>query len=115
MKRFVVLAFALIAAACATPAPEEASVELAIVGARVYPAPGVAPLADATVIVRDGVITQVGPASAVHASGSAQVIDGRGLTVVAGLWNSHSICSRRRCRGRRSRMPRRLARSWRRC
>ena len=40
-------------------------------------------------IVRHGVIAEVGPASAVRASASAQVIDGRGLTVVAGLWNSH--------------------------
>lgn len=89
MKRFVLAAFALIAAACATPTPEEAVSELAIVGARVYPAPGVSPLANATVIVRDGVIAEVGPASAVRAGASAQVIDGRGLTVVAGLWNSH--------------------------
>lgn len=89
MKRFVLAAFALIAAACATPTPEEAVSELAIVGARVYLAPGVSPLANATVIVRDGVIAEVGPASAVRAGASAQVIDGRGLTVVAGLWNSH--------------------------
>lgn len=89
MKRFVLALVGLVAAACATPAPEQAVSELAIVGARVYPAPGVAPLVDATVIVRDGVIAEVGPASAVRAGASAQVIDGHGLTVVAGLWNSH--------------------------
>lgn len=89
MKRYVLVAFALIAAACATPAQVGAGVELAIVGARVYPGPGFAPLADTTVIVRDGVISEVGPTGAVQANASAQVIDGRGLTVVAGLWNSH--------------------------
>lgn len=89
MKRFVLAAFALMVAACATPAPERAVAELAIVGAKVYPAPGVAPISDATVIVCDGVIAEVGSPSAVRASASARVIDGRGLTVVAGLWNSH--------------------------
>ncbi len=95
MKRILAATCLLIAAACASSAPEqtpaasERAGELAIVGARVYPAPGAAPIADATIVVRDGKIAAVGPASAVHASASAQVIDGHGLVVVAGLWNSH--------------------------
>lgn len=91
MKHLALTLCALLAAACATPAPDEApaGAELAIVGARVYPAPDVAPITDATVIVRNGKIMQVGPSTSIHASPSAQVIDGHGLTVVAGLWNSH--------------------------
>lgn len=88
MKRIFVLAFGLLAA-CVAPEAPQAARELAIVGARVYPAPGAAALVDATVIVRDGKIAAVGPAVSVRAGASAQVIDGRGLVVVAGLWNSH--------------------------
>lgn len=89
--RYLAIAIGLFLAACTVTAPEEAPArsELAIVGARVYPAPGVAPIADATVVVRDGVISKVGASSAIHAGPSAKVIDGHGLVVVAGLWNSH--------------------------
>jgi len=91
MKRLILVACALLAAACTATMPDEtpAGQELAIVGARVYTAPGVAPLPDATVIVRDGVIASVGPAASVHAAPTAQVIDGKGLVVLAGFWNSH--------------------------
>lgn len=89
MKR-IALAFSTLLAACATPAPEApARSELAITNARVYTAPGAAPLANATILIRDGVIAEVGPASSIHASPAAQIIDGANLTVVAGLWNSH--------------------------
>ena len=90
MKHLILATCMLLAAACAG-APEVAPTapELAIVGARVHPAPGVAPIAEATIILRNGVIADVGPASSVRAAPSARIIDGRGLTVVAGLWNSH--------------------------
>jgi imidazolonepropionase-like amidohydrolase len=68
---------------------QAAADELAIVGAKVYPAPGVAPIADATLVMRDGKIRAVGPSAKVHAGKDAQVIDGHGLVVTAGLWNSH--------------------------
>lgn len=91
MKRLILLACMLLAAACSATVRDEAPAaqELAIVGARVYPAPGVAPLADATVIVRNGVIAEVGPAASVKAGPAAQVIDGKGRVVLAGFWNSH--------------------------
>ena len=66
-----------------------AAADLAIVNARVYPSPDGQPIADATVIMRDGKIIAVGASSKVHADKSAQVIDGKGMVVVAGLWNSH--------------------------
>lgn len=63
--------------------------ELAIVGAKVYQTPDSPPLANATVLTRDGVIVAVGPAGQIDVSPDAQVIEGKGRVVVAGLWNSH--------------------------
>jgi hypothetical protein len=44
---------------------------------------------DQTVIVDNGIITKVGPAASVRVPASAQVIDGKGETLVPGLWDSH--------------------------
>ncbi len=55
--------------------------------ARVYTAPGMPPLDDATVLVRDGVIAAVGPQVAVPA-GAAE-IPCNGCVVTAGFWNAH--------------------------
>jgi imidazolonepropionase-like amidohydrolase len=62
---------------------------LAIVGAKVYPAPDAPAILDATVVVRGGVIAAVGPSAQVVPGPSYRVIPGDGLVVVAGLWNSH--------------------------
>lgn len=62
---------------------------LAIVGARIYPAPDAAPIDDGIVIVRDGKIAEVGSRSAVAVPKTARVIDGRGAVLTAGFWNSH--------------------------
>ncbi len=83
----------LLAAAVAAFAslPEEAlATDLAIVGARVLPAPDAEPLENATVLVRDGRILAVGPADEVKVPEGADVIDGRGRTLAAGFWNSHT-------------------------
>ena len=63
--------------------------DLAIVGATVYPSPDAAPIANATVLTRDGRIERVGPARETPVPAGATVIDGTGGTVVAGFWNSH--------------------------
>ncbi|BDU16744.1 amidohydrolase family protein [Lysobacter auxotrophicus] len=63
--------------------------DLAIVGARVFPAPDAAPIDDATVLIRDGRITAVGPRKRVDVPRGTQVVDGRGTSVTAGFWNSH--------------------------
>lgn len=62
---------------------------LTIVGAKVYPSPDAPAMENATVVVRDGVIRDVGPAEKVKPGSSDRVISGEGLVVVAGLWNSH--------------------------
>lgn len=79
----------VMAAAAMGAAPSAQAEELAIVGAKIYPAPNAAPILNATLVLRDGKIAEVGPSAKVHPAKSAQVIDGRGLVVTAGLWNSH--------------------------
>jgi imidazolonepropionase-like amidohydrolase len=46
-------------------------------------------LNDQTVVVEKNKIVSVGPASSVKAPAGAQVIDGRGKTLLPGLWDSH--------------------------
>ena len=48
---------------------------------------------DQTVVVDKGNIAQVGPAASVKVPGGAQVIDGKGKTLVPGLWDSHQHVS----------------------
>ena len=63
--------------------------DLAIVDARVYPAPDAAPIEHGTVLVRDGRIALVGPSTTIPVPAGATVIDGKGRFVTAGFWNSH--------------------------
>ncbi len=44
---------------------------------------------DQTVVVDNGLIVQVGPASSTPAPAGAQIFDGAGKTLVPGLWDSH--------------------------
>jgi imidazolonepropionase-like amidohydrolase len=46
-------------------------------------------LADRAVLARDGKIAAIGPAGTVKAPAGARVIDGRGKTLVPGIWDSH--------------------------
>jgi imidazolonepropionase-like amidohydrolase len=82
MKR-IILTLAVAAVAIAAPrAQAPASYVYAITGARVVPVSG-AVIETGTVVVRDGLIAQVGPGATAPAG--AQVIDGKGLTVYPGL------------------------------
>lgn len=63
--------------------------DLAVVGARVYPAPEVSPIEDATVLIRDGRIVTVGARSSVDVPPGIRIVDGRGKSVTAGFWNGH--------------------------
>jgi imidazolonepropionase-like amidohydrolase len=63
--------------------------DLAIVGARIYPAPGAAVIDDGTVLVRDGRIVAVGPRDRVAVRPGTPTVDGHGAVVTAGFWNSH--------------------------
>lgn len=61
--------------------------DLVLVHARVYASPGASPLDDATIVLRDGRIASVSRAGGVP--DGAEVLDCSGMSVTAGLWNSH--------------------------
>ena len=63
--------------------------DLALVHARIYPSPDGAPIADGTLLIRDGRIAAVGESSAVGIPKGAQCIDVGAAVVAAGFWNSH--------------------------
>jgi imidazolonepropionase-like amidohydrolase len=63
--------------------------DVAIVGARVVPAPDAPVIGSATVVVRDGRIVAVGASDRIEVPESMRTVDGRGGTLVAGFWNSH--------------------------
>jgi imidazolonepropionase-like amidohydrolase len=57
---------------------------------QVFDADGKQFLADHTVVVDKGLITAVGPSSKVKVPAGAQVIDGKGKTLLPGLWDCHA-------------------------
>jgi imidazolonepropionase-like amidohydrolase len=79
----------VLAAILAAPAGAAPKGDLAIVHARLYPAPDARPIADGTVVVRNGKIVAVGPGGAVRAPRGVQTLDAGGATLVAGFWNAH--------------------------
>lgn len=80
-----VLCVALLAMA-ALPASAD---QLAIVGARIYPAPDAPAIERGTVLIRDGLITAVGTTTEVAVPRDAKLIDARGTVLTAGFWNNH--------------------------
>jgi imidazolonepropionase-like amidohydrolase len=65
--------------------------DLTLVHARVYASPGAPAIDDATIVIHDDRITAVRAASrpAVRVASGSAVIDCTGMSVTAGLWNSH--------------------------
>src|SRR5262245_25143829 len=90
MRLYVRAALVVLALATAGPALAK---ELALVGGRIHPAPGVPALEDGVVLVRDGRIAAIGPRDAVALPPDAHRLDCRGHTVTAGFWNSHAHLS----------------------
>jgi len=62
---------------------------LALIGGLIYTTPNEAPIRDGAILVRDGKIAAVGKRTSLRVPGGTEVIDCRGLTITAGLWNSH--------------------------
>ena len=62
---------------------------LALLGARIYPAPGAPPIDDGTVVACDGSISAVGERGSVDVPGTAERLDATGLSITYGFWNSH--------------------------
>jgi imidazolonepropionase-like amidohydrolase len=61
----------------------------ALTHARIYPAPDAAPIADGTILIRDGRIAAVAATGAARVPRDAVRIDLHGGIVTAGFWNSH--------------------------
>ena len=70
--------------------PGSHSKTLAIVGATLIDGTGAAPVADAAVVIHDGRIVAVGPHAQVKIPRHATVIDGKGKTILPGLWDMHA-------------------------
>ena len=62
---------------------------VAFTGVRLFDADAIRFLTDQTVVVDKGVIAAVGARESVTVPPGAQVIDGRGKTLLPGLWDSH--------------------------
>lgn len=62
---------------------------LALVGAKIYPSPNAPPITNGVVLIRNGRIVAVGKKHRVRIPNHTALIDCRGLTLVAGFWNSH--------------------------
>jgi imidazolonepropionase-like amidohydrolase len=62
---------------------------VAFTGVRLFDADKLQFLSDQTVVVDHGTITAVGPRDSTKVPANAQVIDGRGKTLVPGLWDCH--------------------------
>jgi imidazolonepropionase-like amidohydrolase len=77
------------AASGASPAASGASPALALVGARIYPAPDAAPILDGTIVVAGGKILSVGPRAGAAIPAGAKTLDCTGLAIAAGFQNSH--------------------------
>ena len=67
--------------------------EFAIVGARVIDGRGGVSLEDATILVRDGRIADVGPSAEIDVPAGVERIDAAGTTIVPGLWDMHAHAS----------------------
>src|SRR5262249_23460843 len=67
----------------------QSSTVKAFTGARVIDGTDRAPIADATIVVRDGKITDVGPAARITVPAGAERVALGGKTVIPGLVNAH--------------------------
>ena len=83
----VLAGFGLVAGAAAQG--QKPAADVAIVGAKIYPAPDAVPIDDGVVIIRGGRIAEVGPRSKIRVPQTARPIEARGAILTAGFWNSH--------------------------
>ncbi len=72
----------------------------ALRGVRVVDGTGVAPLDDQTIVVTDGLITEVGPSAEVRVPAGARILDLAGHTVIPGIIGMHDHTDYAGARGR---------------
>ncbi len=75
--------------ALAHEVPAEHTGSFAIAGATLVDGTGAAPVENATVIVRNGKITAVGPRPAVQIPRGTKIVEANGHTLLPGLWEMH--------------------------
>ena len=85
----VLLACCSVVGCMTQPDAQKAGEALAFVSVTVVPMDSERVMADQTVIVRDGRIDEIGPASQAHVPENAVVIDGRGRYLMPGLADMH--------------------------
>jgi len=64
-----------------------------LTGARIIQGTGQEPIASGTIVVKDGRIAAVGPRATTQWPAGVKVIDVKGKSVIAGLWDSHAHAS----------------------
>lgn len=97
MVRITITAFVLLGYICGCfPSSAQAQVSsqngdrnLALVGAKIYTSPTDKPILSGIVLVKDGKIVAVGDKNKVKIPKNIRTVDCKGLTLVAGFWNSH--------------------------
>ena len=90
MKRLAALCLACLAPlVCPAQSKRFDSKPLAITGVTVIDTTGAPSKPDQTVVVEGNRISQVGDEKKVHAPKGAQVVNGRGMYVIPGLWDMH--------------------------
>lgn len=89
MKKMLVLSIVLTLLAVAVQASTPAANTTVFVGVNVVPMDRERVLTDQTVVVRDGVIVEIGDARKVRVPQGAQRIDGRGKFLIPGLTDMH--------------------------
>jgi imidazolonepropionase-like amidohydrolase len=62
---------------------------IAFVNVRIFDADALRFIDGQTVVVRNGRIAAVGPAASIQAPQSARIFDGKGMTLVPGMWDCH--------------------------
>jgi imidazolonepropionase-like amidohydrolase len=84
----MLLAIALCGAA-SSPTLSQADDVLVVRAGTIYPAPDAAPIRNGAVMIRNGKIAYIGLGYGLTPPAEATILDLRGLTIVAGFWNSH--------------------------
>ena len=64
-------------------------VALVVRGVTIHPSPEAAPIPEGAVLIREGLIVEVGPSSGIPIPDGATVIDGETMHLFAGFQNSH--------------------------
>ena len=77
------------AALSAADSPRPSRV-IAVTGGSIIDMSGKTPIANGTVLIKDGRIDEVGPVDQIGVPADATVVDGAGKFVIPGLWDMHA-------------------------